>query len=135
MAGNDASQPEKKTGWKRYAPSIIIVAAVAVVVAAAYLLTAKFLSDRQSGLATGSTRRAAERRLPRKEVRTYTAEELERARKEGKRLPGMPAAAPAAVNAGEAAVQRSLRTIEEINRINQLNQRLMEQQQRTQNQR
>lgn len=66
-----------------------------------------------------------------RDVKTYTAEELEKARKEGKLPKGMQQIQPpSAAQANDAAVQRSLRTIEEINRVNALNQRLMEQQQR-----
>jgi hypothetical protein len=75
--------------------------------------------------------------MNRSEVKTYTAEELETLRKQGKSPEGMSQTfnQNQAIQANEAAVQRSLKTLEEINRINQMNQQLIEQQQRMNRQR
>ena len=113
--------------------------ALAGAVAGSYFVVAKFLQDRQNAAAFDD--RDPRRRLdpldrrpgagPNREVRTYTAEELEKARREGKLPKGVPAPPPVAnPAANDAAIQRTLRTLEEINRINQMNQRLLEQQQR-----
>lgn len=108
-------------------------ALLAGLTAGSYFLYKKFLEDRQN--VAGYTERMPSRsplsQTPRSETRTYTAEELEKARKEGKMLGGAPYIPPQPPNANaDAAIQRTLRTLEEINRINQMNQRLMEQQQR-----
>lgn len=68
-------------------------------------------------------------------VKTYTAEEIEEARKNGKLSQGVQPVGPSqATTANDAAIQRTLQTIQEINKINEMNQRLQEQQQRMQKQ-
>lgn len=118
----------------------VIVLIIGALVLSAYVLVARFLKDREKAL--GFTQPLPlvldQRNLPRTESKTYTAEELEKARREGKPLPGMaqqPYRPPTGTVPSDDATQRSLRTLEEINRINQLNQRLIEQNQRMQNQR
>jgi hypothetical protein len=127
------------TAARRFAPLLVVILVLTGLTAGGYFLTKRFIAERQA-LLMPMTR--AQRpggfvspRRPVTQTRTYTREEIEKARKEGKSLPGLtqPGAVPAANTAGEAAVQRSLRTLDEINKINQLNQGLLVQKQRIKN--
>ena len=106
-----------------------LAAVLTAATAGSYALLAKFFRDRETVIsdATRPQRIAAMRR------------DLERRRREND--PNRPAVpqqqapgAPTAADAGQAAIQRQLRTLEEINRVNEMNRRLMEQQQRVQQQ-
>lgn len=110
------------------------------VLVGAYFGVKNFLDDRQAILSHKPVppRPILDRVETRdgKQVKTYTAKELEELRKKGQLPPGVaqPYVPNQANMANEAAVQRSLRTIEEINKINRMNQQLAEQQQRMQRQ-
>ena len=104
------------------------------VISAAYFLGRKFLRDRESAMNfEPRVVRQIQRQVgPQTTTRTYTAQELEEARKKGKLPTGMNQAYTPPNASGDAAVQRSLKTLDEINRINEMNRRLTEQQQRNQ---
>lgn len=114
----------------------LLLIIICAVVAAVYVATRKFEHDRTSAMTSPShtfqTREESSR--PQTVTRTYTQKEIEDARKNGKKLPGL---APTNLPGGQAdaAVQQSMRTLDEINRINEMNRRLIEQQQRQQQQR
>ena len=115
--------------------TVAMVLAVAGALGGGYVVFQKVLADRQAAMNYNAPRaRPPEQPGEGREVKTYTAEELEKLRKEGKmprELQGhTPPANPTAQS--DAAVQRTLRTLDEINRINEMNRRLMEQQQRNQ---
>jgi len=104
----------------------------------AYGASRKFIHDRESAMnfQPHQIHTQVERESGKPVTRTYTQKEIEDARKQGKKLPGLTNLPPNLPNqAGQDAVQRSLRTLDEINRINEMNRRLMEQQQRNQQQR
>jgi len=99
-----------------------------------YIGFQKFLKDRQGTANFTPPKTTIRRQTPQgTQVQRYTPEELEKARKEGTLPPGLKQPPPPTNHANDA-VQRSLKTIQEINRINEMNRRLMEQQQRMQNQ-
>lgn len=111
-----------------------VAVGLVVVIAGVYLGTWKFFQDREAmrGYKDPLERQVERRRQeqPVTTTRTYTAKELEEARKTGK-LPKNMQTAPGpnqAAIANEAAVQRTLRTLDEINRVNEMNRRLQEQQ-------
>jgi len=135
------NEPPKIEGSQKIRILIIFAAGGAAVVAMAggYFLAKKFLRDRAAAmnLAAGKyTLEKVKNPSANRQVKTYTREEIEKLRKEGKLPAGMRQALPPAqpVLPQDDAVQRSLRTIEEINRINEMNQRLLDQQQRMQKQ-
>ncbi|MFN0118093.1 MAG: hypothetical protein ACKVQC_07380 [Elusimicrobiota bacterium] len=117
--------------------SILSVAILSLTIGS-YFLFKKILKDRQLA---AQFNMPISRNIPingNRQVTTYTAEDLEKMRKEGK-LPQNAVPQPYIPpnnyqSQNDAAVQRSLRTLEEINRTNELNQRLMEQQRQMQNQ-
>ena len=117
--------------WKR---TVLISSVLAGLTAGVYLFLRQFQSDRESAMnyqekPVEQRPFAREERLPDgRTVTTYTAEDLEEARKKGQLPKGMDPASPAAAN--DAAIQRTLRTIDEINKVNEMNRRLQEQQQR-----
>ena len=116
---------------------IIVFIVLLIGIAGSYVLFKKFLEDRQrvSGFSSRKLRRPSPPKSGQPEVRTYTAEEIEKLRKEGRVPPGMnPVPGVPQTNTTDQ-VQKTLRTIEEINRINEMNRRVMEQNQRMQNQR
>ena len=91
----------------------------------------KFLKDREAArhFSPRSNFRPQQIQTPNSETREYTAEEIEKARKEAKLPPGLKLPPqPPQVNTHDE-VQRSLKTIQEINKINEMNRRLMQQQQ------
>lgn len=68
---------------------------------------------------------------PTRKVTYYNADELAKARREGRELPATAPSTPPPQPMGmDETVQRNLRTLDEINRVNQMNQRLMEQNER-----
>jgi hypothetical protein len=107
----------------------------AAVIGSSYLVFRRIVKDRAAAMSYREhpARSVATPTSPVRTVQTYTAQDLEAARKNGKNLPAEqnPAAQPVATN---DAVQRNLQTLDEINRINQMNQRLMEQQERVRRQ-
>jgi hypothetical protein len=130
----DSTQPQKPR-WKRLA---VIGAAILAVGLLIYGASWKFSHDRESAMnfQPHETRVRVERSTSQPVTHSYSAKEIEEARKSGKKLPGMNTLPPNLPNnSGEEAVQRSLRTLDEINRINEMNRRLIEQQQRSQQQR
>lgn len=107
-----------------------LTAALSLVTLGAYALLAKFLGDRQTAMS--DTRRPTREQIARRELRRRGAVDAAQAQRPG--AAGQPVQRSPA-DAGQAAIQRQLRTLEEINRVNEMNRRLMEQQQRMQNQR
>jgi len=102
----------------------------------AYQLMAKHLRDRENAIDLQREQFQPQRRKPgQSEVRTYTQEDIEKARKEGKLPPGLKLPPQQPNMSTTEQIQRTLKTIEDINKINEMNRRLMEQQQRHQNQR
>lgn len=117
----------------RYLALGIFAIVATAITSTAYFTMKTFLEDREGLLLQDETplRPQNEAQPNRNETKTYTAEELEEMRKQGKLPVGyQPPTQNQMIQANEAAVQRSLKTLEEINRINQMNQQLMEQQQR-----
>lgn len=108
----------------------------AAVLWGSYLLTAKFLKDRNRTLSyvppAQMGRRTPSSQGPVRKV--YTQKELEAARKRGEMpRPMAQPYIPPAQNPNDAAIQRTMRTLEEINKVNEMNQKLMDQQRRMQN--
>ena len=100
-----------------------------------YMFLKKFLSDRQrvSGFSTRPNRVRHTVKGPNQNSKTYTPEELEKARENGTLPPGMKQMPLPPTQLPTDHIQRSMRTLDEINRINRMNQQLMEQQQRMNN--
>lgn len=129
---------EPKIGFKRALPFLIFAMVATGLTAGSYLLLDRFLRDRQAVLTRHSLPPRPVYDRPNvqngRQVKTYSAKELEEARQKGRLPSGSQQNLPSQSNlAQQDAVQRSLRTLDEINRINQMNQRLLEQQQRIQN--
>ncbi len=117
----------------RYLALGIFAIAATFMTFSVYFVMKSFIQDREELLFRDDLplRQTPDTPVNRNETKTYTAEELEELRKQGKSPVGyQPPTQHQAIQANEAAVQRSLKTLEEINRINQMNQQLMEQQQR-----
>lgn len=120
---------------------LIFGVAATTMTAISYFALKNFIQDREELLSMGSEPLELSKQKNDlghgREVKTYTAEELEDLRRQGKTPQGLPPQynQTQAIQANEAAVQRSLKTLEEINRLNQMNQQLLEQQQRLNRQR
>jgi len=128
---------EKLKNFARKAgPAVVLILVGGAMILGGYFLFAKFVRDRESAMNYTPQKRIFRRpSTTAPQVKTYTAEDLEKARKNGTLPPGMPQPGMVPPTIGIDAVQRSLKTVQEINRINQMNQRLMEQNRRMQNQR
>ncbi len=118
----------------RYLVLVIFALVATTLTTTAYFGFKTFLEDREELLLQNDVpiQPMKNQPLSTRQTKTYTAEELEDLRKQGKsptgiQQPGLP---HQTMSNNEAAVQRSLKALEEINRINQMNQQLMEQQQR-----
>ena len=118
--------------WKKIGSLALVLIGL---IAGSYYLFKRFLRDRQSALNFEKQKITILDRSAKstRETKIYTQEELEKMKREGKLPRGVNPAPtlPPGTNAAEN-VQRTLRTVEEINRINEMNRRLMEQQQKMQ---
>lgn len=118
---------------------LVIGLVTALAVFGSYKLAEKFLQDRESAMAYQErpvSLPPTQSRPAGRQVKTFTAEELEEARKKGQYPAGSQPFIPPGINPGhDAAVQRTMQTLQEINRINEMNQKLQEQQRRMQEKR